>query len=85
VLEAVLREKASQLAGAGTDPVFTRARHAAAARDAGLALHAALACSLPELRAEELRLSLRSLGRITGAVDAEAILDDVFAAFCIGK
>jgi tRNA modification GTPase len=40
---------------------------------------------LPELRAEDLRHALQSLGRITGAVDAEAILDDVFAAFCIGK
>jgi tRNA modification GTPase len=84
-LEAVLLEKATHLAGAGADPVFTRARHAAAARDAVFALRAALACGLPELRAEELRLSLQSLGRITGAVDAEAILDDVFAAFCIGK
>jgi len=84
-LETVLREKAMQLAGVGTDPVFTRARHVAAARDAEAALRSALACGLPELRAEELRLSLRSLGRITGAVDAEAILDDVFAAFCIGK
>jgi tRNA modification GTPase len=84
-LEAVLQEKAAQLAGAGTDPVFTRARHVAAARDAISALRAALGCGLPELRAEELRLSLQALGRITGTVDAEAILDDVFAAFCIGK
>jgi tRNA modification GTPase len=84
-LEAALREKALQLAGPGTDPVFTRARHVAAARDAISALRAALTCGLPELRAEELRLALQSLGRITGAVDAEAILDDVFAAFCIGK
>jgi tRNA modification GTPase len=84
-LEAKLTETAAGLAGCGTDPVLTRARHVAAARDALSALQAALACDLPELRAENLRLSLQALGRITGAVDADAILDDVFAAFCIGK
>jgi len=84
-LEAMLREVAEKLAGAGADPVFTRARHVAAAHDAVRAIHAALACSLPELRAEEVRLATQSLGRITGRVDADAILDDVFATFCIGK
>jgi tRNA U34 5-carboxymethylaminomethyl modifying GTPase MnmE/TrmE len=32
-----------------------------------------------------LRHALEALGRITGTVDAEAILDDLFANFCIGK
>jgi tRNA modification GTPase len=49
------------------------------------ALSAGLGCDLPELRAEELRHAVQNLGRITGAVDADAILDDVFSAFCIGK
>ena len=38
-----------------------------------------------ELRAEDLRLALRSLGRITGAVDVEDLLDMIFRDFCIGK
>ncbi len=84
-LEAYLWESAARLATAGGDPVFTRARHVAAARDAVAALQAAAVSGLPELRAEDLRYALRSLGRMTGAVDAEAILDDVFATFCIGK
>ena len=38
-----------------------------------------------ELAAEDLRIGVRSLGRITGCVDIEDILDVVFAEFCIGK
>jgi tRNA modification GTPase len=85
VLEQLLTEKVGRLAYVGTDPVFTRARHVAAARDAAAALARAQSCILPELRAEDLRFALNSLARITGAVDAEAILDEVFASFCIGK
>jgi len=39
----------------------------------------------PELRAEDLRLAASELGRITGRVDPEDVLDRVFARFCIGK
>jgi len=84
-LEAKLHLAAAHLVGTGCDTVFTRARHVVAARDAAAALKEAAVCLLPELRAEELRIALHALGRITGAVDAEAILDEVFAAFCIGK
>ena len=40
---------------------------------------------LPELRAECLRAALAALGRITGRVGIEAVLDAVFREFCIGK
>ncbi len=39
----------------------------------------------PELVAEDLRLALRALGRITGRVDVEDVLDVIFRDFCIGK
>lgn len=39
----------------------------------------------PEIIAEELRLATRALGRITGRVDAEDLLDIIFRDFCIGK
>jgi tRNA modification GTPase len=39
----------------------------------------------PVLLAEELRLAHRALGRMTGHVDVEDILDVIFANFCIGK
>ena len=38
-----------------------------------------------DLFAEELRLAGQSLGRITGRVDVEDILDVIFRDFCIGK
>ena len=66
-------------------PVLTRARHRQALEDAALSLERALAADLAELRAEDLRLALRSLGRITGTVDVEDLLDVIFRDFCIGK
>jgi tRNA modification GTPase len=38
-----------------------------------------------ELRAEDLRLAVQALGRITGRVDVEDILGEIFGRFCIGK
>lgn len=38
-----------------------------------------------DLAAEELRSAIRQLGRITGKVSVEDILDVVFRDFCIGK
>ncbi len=66
-------------------PVLTRARHRQALEDAAASLDRALKADLPELRAEDLRLALRSLGRITGSVDVEDLLDVIFRDFCIGK
>ena len=39
----------------------------------------------PELVAEDLRLSLRALGKLVGEVDIEDVLDKLFFDFCIGK
>jgi len=39
----------------------------------------------PELAAEDFRLAARALGRVSGRIDAEDVLDVVFASFCIGK
>ena len=38
-----------------------------------------------DIVAEELRLAAQSLGRLTGQVDVEDILDVIFRDFCIGK
>ena len=38
-----------------------------------------------ELRADDLRLAADRLGRISGAVDIEDLLDVIFSQFCIGK
>jgi tRNA modification GTPase len=69
----------------GAAPLLTRARHREALEEAADALRRSLAAGLPELRAEDLRLAWRSLGRITGRVDVEDLLDVIFADFCLGK
>ena len=76
-----------RLAGAGEAPVLTRARHREALEEAAGALARALEAppEAPELLAEDMRLALRELGRITGRVDVEELLDVVFRDFCIGK
>ncbi|KAL3909281.1 MAG: hypothetical protein SGILL_008148 [Bacillariaceae sp.] len=38
-----------------------------------------------DMAAEELRLAASELGRVTGAVDVEDVLDVLFSDFCIGK
>jgi tRNA modification GTPase len=57
-----------------------QAAQGALARIGGLPQDAELA-----LVAEDLRLAVRSIGRITGRVGAEDLLDRIFAKFCIGK
>ena len=39
----------------------------------------------PELIAEEIRHSISLIGKITGVIDVEVILDNIFKQFCIGK
>ncbi|MBB4264537.1 tRNA uridine-5-carboxymethylaminomethyl(34) synthesis GTPase MnmE [Roseospira visakhapatnamensis] len=71
--------------GAGPPSPLTRARHRQALAETREALARAAEAPLPELVAEDLRLALRALGRITGRVDVEDLLDVIFGDFCIGK
>ncbi len=85
LLELLGTEIAARYGGSG-NTTLTRARH----REALEHCHAALARFLAnagdtELAAEDLRLAARALGRITGSVGVEDILDIVFRDFCIGK
>ena len=66
-------------------PPLTRMRHRAGLMTASERLDAAAQMDLPELRAEDLRLALGAIGRITGAVGVEDLLGDIFSQFCIGK
>lgn len=70
--------------------LITRARHRQHVEAAGEAL--GRFCELSQqgtmavdMAAEELRLAASELGRITGAVDVEDVLDVLFTDFCIGK
>lgn len=84
-LRARLAEEAKRLAGAGDAALLTRPRHRAALAEAAEWLERAETSPLPELASESLRAALRALGRLTGRVGVEAVLDVVFRDFCIGK
>lgn len=84
-LERLIETQAAALLGRGDTAVPTRARHRAALAECAAALERAPAAPLVELAAEDLRLAARSLGRITGRVDVEDLLDVIFRDFCIGK
>ncbi len=68
---------------------LTRARHRHALQDCLAALERAIAGaeakSSEEMIAEDIRLAAHALGRITGRVDVEELLDRIFRDFCIGK
>ncbi|MBR0646796.1 tRNA uridine-5-carboxymethylaminomethyl(34) synthesis GTPase MnmE, partial [Roseomonas hellenica] len=73
------------VARAGGEALLTRPRHRAALTEAARWLAEAEQASLPELTAEALRAAVRALGRLSGRVGVEEILDIVFRDFCIGK
>lgn len=70
--------------------VITRARHRQHVEAAVVALDrfdelSQQGSMAVDMAAEELRLAASELGRITGAVDVEDVLDKLFSDFCIGK
>jgi tRNA modification GTPase len=84
LLDRLTAEVAKRVGLVG-DPPLTRARHREALRDCLDALTRFAEAPLVELAAEDLRHAARSLGRITGRVDVEDMLDVIFRDFCIGK
>lgn len=70
-------------------PLVTRARHRELVEQALLAVERALEGSRSgigaELVSEDLRLAARALGRITGTIDVEDLLERIFSQFCVGK
>ena len=68
-------------------PALTQARHRAHLVRSRAALTSFLGSPMEEfeLRAEDLRRAALALGRITGAVDVEEVLGEIFGRFCIGK
>lgn len=86
-----LTEGVGALLEAGGSPSLTRHRHREALEKCRSHLGRFVMASTDpkadaaELAAEDLRLATRAIGRITGRVDVEDLLDVVFADFCIGK
>lgn len=86
-LLAAIAARAEAALGAREAPALTRARHRRLVEQAHASLlRAQSALQLgPELAAEDLRAAAAALGRLTGRIDVETLLDEIFAQFCIGK
>ncbi|MDA1021744.1 MAG: tRNA uridine-5-carboxymethylaminomethyl(34) synthesis GTPase MnmE [Proteobacteria bacterium] len=90
-LLAAVRDRVAVMTGdaGGASPALTRTRHREALEECRAALGRFLGAAerdkTPELVAEDLRLAARALGRITGRVDVDDVLDVIFRDFCIGK
>jgi len=86
-LVAALRGFAKAFFAATESALVTRARHRQLLTDARDSLGRALSEGprREELIAEELRAAATALGRLTGRVDVEDVLDVIFREFCIGK
>ena len=86
-LIAALVSYAQDYFGSGEMALVSRARHRALLRETADALTRAgqLVGGGDEFLAEELRIAIHSLGRLTGRVDVEDVLDVIFRDFCIGK
>ena len=73
----------------GAEPALvSRARHRTMLAATQQALDAALTEGVggrEDILAEELRRAANTLGRLTGRVDVEDLLDVIFRDFCIGK
>lgn len=84
-LIAALKEKIEERMESVASPLITRARHRAAMGQARDALTRFDAHAPLELSCEELRLAAAAIGKITGKIWVDDVLDLVFSRFCIGK
>ena len=84
-LYQIIQEKVIETMGSSNEMMLTRLRYKTALKECGEALGRALNETELELKAEELRLASRALGKITGFVRTEELLDVIFSSFCIGK
>lgn len=85
LIKHVSRETSTLFDDIGSSPTLTRARHREALIDAQANIQRALDGFLPDMIAEDIRLAVRAIGRITGRTDVEDLLDIIFKDFCIGK
>lgn len=84
-LLSALQARCEAKFAASASAVAVRARHRDALARACMALERCLEQTELALAGEDVRVALAEIGRITGRVDVEAVLDVVFGEFCIGK
>jgi tRNA modification GTPase len=86
-LREALETKAARLLSGADDSIIVRERQRAAVARTIMALEKALAPNRRDIEivAEHLRSAAEELGRLTGHIGVEDVLDAVFRDFCIGK
>lgn len=84
LLETITRRIASKFT-AGSNLLITRARYREALQKTADSLQRFSFEKPIELTAEDIRLAARELGKITGHIEVDEILDKIFGSFCIGK
>ena len=87
LLHTQIEERVVEALGREEAPVLTRARHRRLVEEARAALLRAIpALDVgPELAAEDVRVAADQIGRLTGRIDVEDLLGEIFSSFCIGK
>lgn len=85
LLDHVSRETQTLLENIINTPSLTRSRHREALEDCQAMITQALNGYSPDMIAEDIRMAVRYIGRITGRTDVEDLLDIIFRDFCIGK
>lgn len=87
MLHTQLEARVAEALGREEAPVLTRARHRGLVQEAHAALLRAIAAleSGAELAAEDVRVASDQIGRLTGRIDVEDLLGEIFSSFCIGK
>lgn len=86
-LQVLITSRVTEALGREEAPVLTRARHRRLVEEARAALLRAIpALDVgPELAAEDVRVAADQIGRLTGRIDVEDLLGEIFSSFCIGK
>lgn len=77
--------KVGEMVGMREGVTLTRTRHRLGLEDCMVGLDQVGEGGEVELRAEDLRRAIRALGKITGKVGVEEVLEAIFRDFCVGK
>jgi tRNA modification GTPase len=84
-LIGIIHGRIEEMKSSASSALITNERHRYHITECVSYLTAALSNTAPEFVVEDIRLAMRELGKITGRVDVEDLLDNIFANFCIGK
>jgi tRNA modification GTPase len=84
-LLAAIRQRIVEQFSSSNGSFITRARHRALFIEASQYLEKSKQDLPLELKCEELRLAAQAIGKITGKIQVDDVLDVIFRSFCIGK